>query len=100
MKVNELIEFIENHSIPSLYHLEDYEEMNNVERVASGLDLDQHRWYSTAINVYKCDDGYVGIRSGYQIFSEDGGFEDLDIKTIACEYEEIMAPTYKRKKKC
>lgn len=71
MKVKELITLVNNNFFYSLHDLDEIENLPKC--VAGGLELNQHRWCSTAINVYKCEDGFVGIWGIYQSF--------LNIKT-------------------
>ena len=47
--------------------------------VEKGLNLDQHRWYSIATNIYKCSDGYVKVTGAYQSFSEAQTWEDINV---------------------
>ena len=35
---------------------------NTIKQVASDLDFDEHRWYIISTNVYKCEDGFIGVR--------------------------------------
>lgn len=64
MKKQELIDKINNGCYHSLWQAEDIipKEIN---KVAEGLELDEHRWFSIAVNVYKCEDGFVGIWGAY-----------------------------------
>lgn len=95
MKVQELIDLI-NNSEETLYSLWDAEELipRNVKQVAQGLELDEHRWYSTAVNVYECEDGYVGIFGAYQSFSEMQTWSDICVSCYAQEYKAIQTTTY------
>lgn len=100
MKVQELIDLIISEY--PIYSMWDAEEIigKKAEKVASGLDLDEHRWYSIysiATDVYKCDDGFVGIRGAYQSFSEQQGWSDIDVTCFAEEYEAVQTITYKPK---
>lgn len=52
----------------SLWEVTDIAKVNGVELVEKGLNLDQHRWYSIATNIYKCSDGYVKVTGAYQSF--------------------------------
>ena len=56
---------------------------NGVELVDEGLNLDQHRWYSIATNIYKCSDGYVKVTGAYQSFSEHQMWSDIDVHSQA-----------------
>lgn len=95
MKVDELIDKVNNSEEPiySLWCLEDAIP-DLPECVAEGLELDEHRWYSVAVNVYKCEDGFVGIWGTYQNFSEMQGWSDIDIHCEAEEYKQIPSVTY------
>jgi hypothetical protein len=101
MKVQELIDLINNteRDVP-LYSLYDAEDVipRGVDKVASGLDLDEHRWYSTAIDVYQCEDGFVGIRGAYQSFSEMQDWSDICFTCYAFEMEAVPSVKYVRKK--
>lgn len=63
----------------SLWEVTDIAKVNGVELVENGLDLDQHRWYSIATNIYKCSDGYVKVTGAYQSFSEAQTWEDINV---------------------
>ena len=93
MKVQELIELVNGGKFYSLYEAEDAIPVD-VEKVASGLELNEHRWYSTAVDVYKCEDGFVGIRGAYQSFSEMQTWKDIDVICGACEYIAKITITY------
>ncbi len=100
MKVAELIEAINSQGLNSLWEVHDtYGRGENApKRVAEGLSLDEYRWYSTAVNVYECEDGYVGVYGAYQSFSEMQTWEDLDVICEASEYEPMQTTTYKPRK--
>ncbi len=102
MKVKEFIEFINNNpSDEKFLCLTDVDwriqdgDLGTPERVASKLEIDNHRWFSTAVDVYKLNDGFVGVRGCYQSFSEMQSWEDVGYKCHALEYEEIPSVTYK-----
>lgn len=63
----------------SLWEVTDIAKVNGVELVEKGLNLDQHRWYSIATNIYKCSDGYVKVTGAYQSFSESQTWEDINV---------------------
>lgn len=92
MKVKELITLVNNNFFYSLHDLVEIE--NFPECVDEGLELDQHRRYSTAVNVYKCEDGYVGIYGVYQNFSEQQDYKDIGIKCLAEEYIKVPYAPY------
>lgn len=63
----------------SLWEVTDIAKVNGVELVEKGLNLDQHRWYSIATNIYKCSDGYVKVTGAYQSLSEAQTWEDINV---------------------
>ena len=67
----------------SLWEVTDIAKVNGVELVEKGLNLDQHRWYSIATNIYKCSDGYVKVTGAFQSFSEMQGWSDIDVHSEA-----------------
>lgn len=98
MKVEEAIDKIEKSFIYSLHSVADYfGPLKGCKCVAEGLNLDEHRWYSIATNVYECEDGFVGVTGAYQSFSESQSWEDIDVVCTAEEYITVPTITYKPK---
>lgn len=97
MKKNELIDLINNGCFYSLYDAEDIIP-KEVKCIATDLEIDRHRWYSTCVNVYACEDGYVGIYGVNHLYSEMMDYSDCDCHCEASEYEEVTTITYKPKK--
>lgn len=98
MTVKELINIVEKDAMCSLWEFEEcYVDNISVKRVASGLEEDEHRWYSTAVNVYQCEDGFVGVRGAYKSFSEQQSWQDIGETCTASEYEEVQTVSYKLK---
>ena len=98
MKVEEFIKLINEGEFWSLAEVDDSGLGEGFERIQSGNDLDEHRWYSTAEDIYKLEDGYVGVWGLFQIFSELGYSEDYDIKCEAYEVEPVPSIKYIKKK--
>ena len=69
MKKKELIDLINNECLYSLSKAEDIIP-REVPCVATDLELDRHRWYDTCVNIYACEDGYVGIWGVNQLYSD------------------------------
>lgn len=67
----------------SLWEATEIAERNGVKLVEKGQNLDQHRWYSIATNIYKCSDGYVKVTGAYQSFSESQTWEDINVHAEA-----------------
>lgn len=97
MKVQEFIKAVNDGKFYSLCEVED-EIKNCPKKVASGLDFDEHRWYSITTDVYECEDGFVGARGCSQLKSEMMDWSDACVETFASEYEAIQTITYRPKK--
>lgn len=67
----------------SLWEVNEIARRNGVKLVEKGLNLDEHRWYSIATNIYKCSDGYVKVTGAYQSFSESQTWEDINVHSEA-----------------
>lgn len=96
MKKKELIDLINSECLYSLSEAEDIIP-KEVQCVATNLYIDRHSWYGTCVNVYACEDGYVGICGVNQLYSVTMTFSDCDCLCEATEYEEVHTITYKPK---
>lgn len=97
MKKKELIDLINNDYLYSIYDAEDIIP-KDVQCVAKDLEVDKHRWYSTCVNVYACEDGYVGIRGVNDLYSDRMCYSDCNCYCEASEYKAVATITYKPKK--
>ena len=70
--------------------------MNGVEKVASELEIEIEDFHSCATDVYKCEDGYVGIHAGLTI-DELAQWNRVDPDITVLEYEEVQIVTYEPK---
>jgi hypothetical protein len=92
MKVKEVIEKVSANEYWSLY---EFEEEFNLEVIDTCVKpIDYHRWYEVSTNVYRCEDGFVGVSGVVQLFSEQMCYEDCLYKCTAEEYKQILAPKY------
>lgn len=94
MTVKEFIQMVNEGEFWSLGAIDDSDLGEGFERIESGNDLDQHRWYSTAEDIYKLEDGYVGVRGLFQIFSEWDYAKDYGVKCRAYEVEPVPSIKY------
>ena len=62
------------------------------------LDVDKHRWYETSTEVLKMNDGFIGIRSVTNCYSENSSIKDMFWTLNFFEMEEISSITYKKLK--
>ena len=82
----------------SLGAVDDSDLGDEFKRIESGNNLDEHRWYSTAEDIYKLEDGYVEVRGLFQIFSELGCDIDYRIKCETYEVEPVPSIKYVKKR--
>lgn len=97
MKVKEFIQKVEEGNFKHLGYIEEIE--GDFQCVAEHIELNEHRWYSTAVDVYKLEDGFVGVWGLFQMFSELNIASDFDITCEAYEMEEVPSVKYIPKKK-
>lgn len=71
MKVKEFIQMVNEGEFWSLGAVDNSDLGEGFERIESGNDLDEHRWYSTAEDIYKLEDGYVEYMD-YSKYSPSG----------------------------
>lgn len=105
MKLQELINKIKEAKVLQTEYADEQEfgeeidkELNKLPVVASGLDVDKHRWYETSITVYKHEEGFLGIRFITDQFSEMSSMEDHYWTLPAFEMQEVKTVTYIPKK--
>lgn len=92
MKVKEAIEIINN--APRCYSLRDAEELIKECEFIERIKYDSHRWYIMATDIYRVEDGYVGIRGVSELKSEMMNFSDCDIHCTAKEYKAVNTISY------
>lgn len=97
MTTGQLIELINESLLYSLYDARKILSKHKIPQVAHELGADRHRWYEVATDVYKCEDGFVGITGVSCLYSENIMYMDCDTPCTAEEYEEVVEVTYKKK---
>ena len=70
---------------------------DNHKEVASGLDLDKHRWYETSTTVVEINGEFMGVNLVTDIFSDNMGVSDCGGEITFFEMEEIKITSYKEK---
>ena len=73
-----------------------YLENGNYEKVAFGLEREQHRHYEASITVIKIFDRYLGIKHITTLYSEMSDYIDCYHFLEFMEMEEITVKTYKK----
>lgn len=96
MTVKEAIKKINSEKCYSIWDAEECLE-GDYKLVDRDLEPERHRWHETSVNVYKLDDGYIGIWGLSNIYSELSTAEDFEIQCEADEYEEVQIISYQPK---
>ena len=76
-----------NDNLYSLFEAEEIVEEMGAELVRKAVDIDNHRWYSIAKDVYEVNDEYFAIIGAYQSFSEMDSFKDVGVH---CEAYKVV----------
>ncbi len=63
----------------------------------SGLDVQKHRWYETSISVYEIAEGFLGVRSVTDVFSEQSEVIDMFHTLEFFEMKQVQTTTYEIK---
>ena len=63
-------------------------------KVASGLNVDTHRWYEVSTTVIRIMDRLLGINHVSNVFSESMDAEDCGIDITFFEMKEVPSITY------
>lgn len=92
MKVKEVIDKVNNAKYWSLYEFEKDTGLEVVDTCIDGIGY--HLKYEEMTNVYKCDDGFVGVSGAVHIYNDNMEFSDCKHKCTAEEYKQILAPKY------
>lgn len=96
MKVKELIDKVNSTTnCYSIHHAEDF--IKKINKVASDIYVEKHKWYNISTNVYKLEDGFVGITGSSDLKSETINWSDCDYMCIAEEYESVYKLIYQPK---
>lgn len=97
MKVKELIEYLDqNGDISSVFDAEDIIG-GRAKKVANNLDPVKFRWFEVATDVYKCEDGYVGVTRPSQLYNEYDTWKDIDCPCSLSEFVAVSTITYIQK---
>lgn len=104
MKTNkELVDYLNNLNILQTSSWEEnipeeiWNEYFKGKGVTGGLNINKHRWYETSIDVYKINNGFIGIYSVTQCYSEQSSIEDMYHYLQFYEMEEEKIISYKIK---
>jgi hypothetical protein len=68
----------------------------NKSPIMDGLDVEKHRWYETAIEVWEIDGEYLGVRAITTLYSEMSTIQDMFHNLEFFEMEQIEKISYKR----
>ena len=66
----------------------------DVKLVEANQNVDSHRWYSMARDVYECEDGFVGVSGVFQSFSEAQTCDDIGVSCEAFPVKQVISFDY------
>lgn len=92
MKKQELIDIVNHGDFYNLWSIP----VMSCKLVAKEINIVSHDWWSYAINVYECEDGFVGV-SGVNWIDFENHFKttrDTGVKCRAREYEAKLDIVY------
>jgi len=78
--------------IPEEIWNEQFEDNHHV--VATGLNVDKHRWYELSTEVISINGGLIGVRSVTDCFGEESSIEDMRHDLEFFEMKEVSSITY------
>lgn len=93
MKVKEVISAINNTDYYSLISAQRAAKLCKDDLVVENYNFSKHKNFDIATNIYKCEDGFVGI-SGLKNDRSKNGFDQYNIAAWVEEYVEIPTVTY------
>lgn len=97
MTKEKAIELINN--LNNCYSLFDAEDLlKDCERIQR-QNYNSHRWYIIATDIYKAEDGYIGVTGVSELKTEMMDFSDCSGHCVAREYEPVQTITYVPKTK-
>lgn len=65
-----------------------------VDPVATGLDPDKRRWYTTSVSVYEVADGYIGVRVVDVVKSEEMEVGDIGHELTFFAMKKVMVESF------
>lgn len=94
MKTQEIIDLINNKPLYSLRDAKDIIGKKAKQVAHQTNNVGNCKPYSTAEDIYKCDDGLVGVWGIDQLFSKEETLEDMDVVCQASEYIKEVTVKY------
>lgn len=70
------------------------EYFENAGAVASGLEVDTHRWYELSTSVVSVNGSFIGINAISNTFSESMGYDDVYHHLEFFEMKEVKVVSY------
>lgn len=70
---------------------------DNIKFVKINLNPDAHRWYELSTSVVEMYNGFLGVESVTNLFSEEMSAEDCNVILKFFEMEQIQITSYKKK---
>lgn len=98
IKCSEVINIVDSGNFLSLKELPlDSLEVVDIQREPTYHSEDHNLFYDIVTKIYRCSDGFVGVRGVYRVNTEDFGLGILNIKCSASEYKETKVTVFVKK---
>ena len=92
MKVAEVIEKVNTTEYWSLYEFEEDTKLEVADHCINGIGY--HLKYEEMTNVYKCEDGFVGVSGVVHVYDDTIEFSECKCKCTVKEYKPVLATKY------
>lgn len=98
MKVKEVIKALKDNKCYSMREAMKVSGLETAHMIAGCQNCVEHRNFTQCTNVFKCDDGLVGV-TGLTADHNHVGYEKIGFVSFAEEYEEVQVVRYLPKEK-
>lgn len=88
MTIKEIIKTVNNANVFSLTDAVKCANLHKEDMVVNNANLSKHKYFDMVTNVYKCDDGYIGI-TGLTNNTKKKKYDVFGIKSFAEEYRVV-----------
>lgn len=99
MKIQQIISLVTENKYYSLYEAQEAIRaiFGTFAIPAGGIDTNEYSTYSVATDVYRCEDGYVGVTGVWRVKQTSVSFESIQVTASASEYKEFATITFVKK---
>lgn len=99
MKKSDLIHLVNQNDFYSIWEFR-YEICGSFDGfmlIAENVNVQHYENYVTAVDIYGCDDGLIGVSGVFDKNDNVKDYHDIGITCYACEYEAFQTVSYQPK---